>query len=72
MVLKTVITPIQFPIESLCGGESTRLKLFTASLFTHIKDKVSKASAKHTEMEGGVCEQSKQKNREAVGIFGRK
>jgi len=45
------------------------LRLFTASLFTHAKEKASKASAKHAGVGVGFASETCKKNREAVDIF---
>ena len=50
--------------DSICN------RLFTASLFTHAKEKASEASAKYAGM--GFAREVSNKNREAVNIFVKK
>lgn len=44
-------------------------RLFTASLFTHAKEKASKASVKHAGVEVGFASKVSKKNRETVDLF---
>ena len=53
--------------------QNRKIRLFTASLFTHAKEKASKASAKPAGMEVGVgvriARKASKKNREVVDII---
>ena len=55
----------------LCCGAETRL--FTISLFMHVKEKASNVRAKHIGVGGqGFASKASKKNREALDAFGEK